>query len=151
MPPGLPTLQDAKEIAFTFDTCASHVVAWGVSAAASGALAEDWLSLPADEHASAPGGVARVVVAWLLSVPLFEFLCAAARFGPAAPAAPAITRSPLPTFQARSRGPQHRPHRRRHLAHRRRDQLPRRLRGDPRDDGVVEEVAPGCDPPLTMT
>ena len=101
MPPGLPTLQDAKEIAFTFDTCASHVVAWGVSAAASGALAEDWLSLPADEHASAPGGVARVVVAWLLSVPLFEFLCAAARFGPAAPAAPAVPAAraiTLPTF-----------------------------------------------------
>mmetsp|Transcript_2013 Transcript_2013/g.5660 ORF Transcript_2013/g.5660 Transcript_2013/m.5660 type:complete len:411 (+) Transcript_2013:125-1357(+) len=86
VPPGLPTLQDAKEIAFTFDTCASHVVAWGVSAAASGALAEDWLSLPADEHASAPGGVARVVVAWLLSVPLFEFLraLAALSIGPIA-------------------------------------------------------------------
>ncbi len=47
-------------------------------AAACGAADMDWRSLPEEEHAAAAGGVARVLPAWLLSVPIFEFLRAVA-------------------------------------------------------------------------
>jgi len=67
-----------RDIALTLDTCASHALAWGLGAAATGAVADDWISLPLDEHRAAKGGVARVLPAWLLSVPIFEFLRALA-------------------------------------------------------------------------
>jgi hypothetical protein len=74
-------LRDAREIALTLDTCAAHAMAWGLASAATGAAAADWISLPLSEHRASVGGVARVLPAWLLSVPVFEFLRALAAVG----------------------------------------------------------------------
>jgi len=79
--PVVSAVRDAKEIALTLDTCASHVIAWGVAAAATGAIDDDWISIDVDEHGRAFGGVARVLPAWLLSVPIFEFLRSLAALG----------------------------------------------------------------------
>jgi hypothetical protein len=78
LPSAPDAVRDAREIAFTLDTCAAHALSWGLGATATGAAASDWISLPLSEHRAAIGGVARVLPAWLLSVPLFEFLRALA-------------------------------------------------------------------------
>ena len=69
------------DLTIAFDNAAALALGWCVASIITGVCADDWLSLPADEHASSFLGVKGVLANWLIAAPLGQALKALALYG----------------------------------------------------------------------
>ena len=68
--PPIIVAQDFIDISLAFGSASSLILAWLVAGSLCGACREDWLSLEAESHESAPLGASRLLTSWAASVPL---------------------------------------------------------------------------------